>query len=381
MKKVFLGILAYVLIVSFAFAEVGVSDTEVVVGQSAALTGPSQDLGQGMKKGMEIYFKEINSQGGVNGRKIRLISLDDGYEPDQCAVNTRKLIDEQGVFALLGYVGTPTAKVAVPIIESEKVPFIGAFTGAGLLRTPLKHYVINCRASYDDETEGLVHYLVDKLGIKKIACFYQDDSYGRAGLEGTAKALKNRGMDLVSTGTYERNTVAVKGGLMRVKQGNPEAVVMVGAYAPCAEFIKLAKKIGMKDVKFCNISFVGTESLQKALGDAGEGVIVSQVWDVSYDCPLKNEYTNLLAKYYPSEKPGFISYEGFAVAKFFVEALKAAGSDLTREGLISAVESKGKFDLGGITLNYSASDHGGLQTVWSVVFTKDGFDPLEILKK
>lgn len=378
MKRV-LGILVSLMLIStFSFAEVGVSEGEIVAGQAAALEGPTKSLGTGMKNGMDAYFSYINDQGGVNGRKIRLISYDDGYEPDKCVEQTRKLISD-GVFTFIGYVGTPTSKAAVPIAEEQKIPFIGPFTGAEFLRNPVKHYVLNVRGSYFDETEGLVRHLVEDLGIKKIACFYQDDSYGRAGLDGTVKALEKRGMKLVEEGTYERNTLAVKGGLMRIKRVEPEAIIMIGAYAPCAEFIKLAKQVGMTNVKFCNVSFVGSDALREALGPDGEGVIISQVvpfpWDMSV--PVVKEYHDLLAKYASQQKPGFVSLEGFLAAKFFVEAVKACGSDLSREGLISAIESKGQFDLGGIVLSFSSSDHQGIDKINYTIIKGSEFKSIE----
>ena len=367
MRKLVVALMAVCFVLglnSVGFAEVGVTDTKIIVGQSAALTGPTKALGTGMKAGMDAYFGYINSQGGVNGRKIELVSYDDGYEPTQCIEQTRKLISE-GVFALIGYVGTPTAKASVPIIEEEKVPYIGPFTGAEFLRNPIKHYVINVRGSYFDETEELVKLLVDEQGVKKIACFYQNDSYGQAGLEGVKRALDRRSMALEVEGTYERNTMAVKGGLARINVADVGGVIMIGAYAPCAEFIKLAKEIGMTDVKFCNISFVGSDALKEALGAEGEGVIISQVvpfpWDMSI--PLVKEYNDILPKFSPQQKPGFVSLEGFMVAKLFVKAIEACGADITREGLISAIEDRGTFDLGGITLTFGANDHQGMDKV------------------
>ncbi|MFH1777780.1 MAG: ABC transporter substrate-binding protein [Candidatus Omnitrophota bacterium] len=384
MKKIsilLIVILLVFLIIDICSAEVGVSSTEIVVGQSAALGGPAQGLGKGMKAGMEAYFKYINSEGGVNGRRIRLISYDDGYEPDRCIEQTRKLIEE-GVFVLIGYVGTPTSNAAVPIAEKEHVPYIGPFTGAEFLRNPVKHYVMNIRGSYYNETEGLVKHLTEDLGIKKIACFYQNDSYGQAGLAGVQRALESRKMSLAGEGTYERNTLAVKGGLARIKAGSPEAVIMIGAYAPCAAFIKLAKQIGMAEVKFCNVSFVGSDNLKEALGEAGEGTIISQVvpfpWDMSI--PVVEEYHRMIKKYSPQQKPGFVSLEGYMAAKFFVQAVEAAGRDLTREGLISAIENKGTFDLGGITLTFSYDDHQGMDKIHYTVIDKEDFKSVNSLR-
>ncbi|MBU1043604.1 MAG: ABC transporter substrate-binding protein [Candidatus Omnitrophica bacterium] len=377
MKKlvIALSVVCFVLGVNaIVFAETGVTESKIIIGQSAALSGPTKALGIEMKAGMNAYFGYINSIGGVNGRKFELVSYDDGYEPERCIEQTRKLISD-GVFALIGYVGTPTSKAAVPIVEQEKIPFIGAFAGAEFLRNPVKHYVLNVRGSYFDETEALVKRVVDEQGIKKIACFYQNDSYGQAGLAGVKNALAKRSMVLEAEGTYERNTLAVKGGLAMINSADVGAVIMIGAYAPCAEFIKLAKQIGMTDVKFLNISFVGSDALREALGSEGEGVIISQVvpfpWDNSI--PLINEYKEMLAKFSPEQPHGFVSLEGFMVAKLFVDAVKACGADITREGLISAIESKGVFDLGGVKLTFGSNDHQGMDTVNLTEISGKGF--------
>ncbi len=355
------------------FAENGITGSEILLGQSCALTGPAEALGQGMQAGLNAYFAKINSAGGVNGRKIRLVSKDDGYEPDRAIKNTHNLIEKDKVFLLIGEVGTPTSKAVVPIAEEAKVPFFGPFTGAEFLRNPFKKYVINVRGSYYQEMEKLAHYLVDTKKLKKIACFYQNDGYGQAGLSGIKIALEKRSMELAATGTYERNTLAVKSGLLKIRKAKPDAVIMVGAYKPCSEFIKLAKKVGMTDTVYCNISFVGTEALRNELGSAGEGCIISQVvkfpWDESV--PLVKEYAAAMKQYQPSSKTGFVSLEGYMVGKLFCMTAKAVGSDLTREGFISAVSRKGSFDLGGVHLNFGSSDHQGMDEVFLTII-KDG---------
>src|SRR6476469_10160978 len=231
-----------------AHAEDGVSADTVVFGQCAVLEGPAAALGVGMQLGLNAAFTEVNAKGGVHGRKIKLISVHDGYEPDRAIAATKKLIEEDKVFALVGAVGTPTSAAAQPIATAAKVPFIGAFTGAGCLRNPKLDNVINVRASYDAETEAWVRHLTEDLKIKKIAIFYQDDAFGRAGLSGFKKAMEKRNMAIVAEGTYERNTVAVKTALLNIKKEEPEAVVMVGAYKPCAEFIKLSRKVEFNPV-------------------------------------------------------------------------------------------------------------------------------------
>jgi branched-chain amino acid transport system substrate-binding protein len=362
-----------------AGAEEGVTGTKIVLGQSAAFDGPAQALGNGMKTGMQAYFEKINTAGGINGKKIQLISYSDGYEPDKCIKNTQKLISEDKVFALIGFVGTPTAKVAVPIAEKNKVPYIAPFTGAEFLRNPFKKYVINLRGSYYQETEALVKYLVDQKGLKRISVFYQNDGYGRAGLSGVEIAIKKRNMQLASTGTYERNTLAVKSGLVNIKKGKPEAVILVGAYSPCAEFIKLAKKIGMKETIFANISFVGTKALFEALAGARDNNIVSQVvpypWNTSI--PLVAEYHQTMKGSGKGQEIGFVSLEGYMAAKLFCQALAKMQGDITREGLIETVGRVGNFDLGGITLGFGPNDHQGMDKVFMVNFDGGKINPTQ----
>src|SRR5262252_912043 len=273
-------------LVTPAAAEDGVSADTIVLGQAAPLDGPAAALGTGMRAGLNAAFEEANKNGGVQGRKLKLISRDDGYEPERSIAETKKLIDEDKVFALIGPVGTPTSAATQPIATAAKVPFIGAFTGAGFLRDAKLDNVINVRASYDAETEAWVRHLTEDLKIKKIAIFYQDDAFGRAGLSGFKKAMDKRGMEIAAEGTFERNTVAVKSALLTLKRAEPEAVVMVGPYKPSAEFIKLAHKIDFNPV-FVNISFVGAGALARELGADGNGVVVSQVVPFPWDASLK----------------------------------------------------------------------------------------------
>jgi branched-chain amino acid transport system substrate-binding protein len=377
-KRLIMILMASVLAGGNVSAETGVSSSEIVLGQSCALTGPAEALGTGMRSGLNAYFAKVNSEGGVNGRTIRLISKDDGYEPERAIQNTKALLEQDRVFLLIGEVGTPTSKAVVPIAEEAKVPFFGPFTGAEFLRNPFNKWVVNVRGSYYQEMENLANYLVDQKGIKKIACFYQNDGYGQAGLSGIKLALEKRSMELVGTGTYERNTLAVKSGLLNIRKAKPEAVVMVGAYKPCAEFIKLARNVGMKDVLYCNISFVGTEALRNELGSAGEGCIISQVvkfpWDQSV--PLVSEYNNMMKQYQPSAKIDFVSFEGYMVAKLFHMVVKSVKGDLTRENFISTVGSTSTFDLGGVTLNYSENDHQGMDEVFLTVIKGGKISPL-----
>jgi branched-chain amino acid transport system substrate-binding protein len=370
---------ALLLTVSPALAENGVTDSKILFGQAAALEGPAAALGTGMKLGLEAAFAEANASGGVHGRMIDLISYDDGYEPDRSIAQVNKLINDDKVFGLIGPVGTPTSKATQPIATSAKVPFVGPFTGAGFLRDPAHGNIVNVRATYAAETEAWIQHLHDELGMDKIAILYQDDGFGRVGLAGVNAAMEKRGLKLVAEGTYQRNTTAVKSALLDIRKAKPQAVVMVGAYKPIAEFIKLAKKVKL-DSKFVNISFVGSKALSAELGDAGEGVIVSQVvpfpWDNSV--PLVKEYQAALKAKDPSAEPGFVTLEGYIVGRLAVMGLEKAGKDVTRENFLNAFWSTGAFEMGGVTLTFGQGDSQGMDDVFMTSIQKDGsFAPIE----
>ncbi len=356
-----------------ALAEDGVTSDTVVFGQAAVLGGPAAALGTGMRDGIQAAFEEINRKGGVHGRKLQLVSMDDGYEPDRAIAMTKKLIEEEKVFALIGPVGTPTSAAAQPIAQSAKVPFIGPFTGAGFLRDPKRDNVVNIRASYDAETEAWVKHLTEDLGIKKIAIFYQDDAYGRAGLDGFKKAMTKRGMEIAAEGTYERNTVAVKSALLTLKRAEPQAVVMVGAYKPSAEFIKLARKIDFNPV-FVNISFVGASALAKELGPDGKDVVVSQVVPFPWDASLQvvADYHAAIKARDPKAEPEFVSLEGYLVGRLAIAALDKAGAEPTREALLKVIRETGKFDIGGLPMTFGPEDNQGLDQVFMTVVQADG---------
>jgi branched-chain amino acid transport system substrate-binding protein len=344
----------------------GVDTTPIILGQSCALSGPAKNLGLEMRAGLLAAFSKINDEGGVKGRDIVLLSRDDGYEPDMAVKNTLDFINTEKVFMLIGEVGTPTSNAVIPLVEQYKIPFFAPFTGAEFLRDPFRKYVINVRASYFQEMEKLASYLVEVKKIRKIACFYQDDSYGLAGLEGIERALKKRGLDLVSQGSYERNTVAVLRGLTDVLKAEPEAVVLVGTYSACAEFIKLGKARTTKDLLYCNISFVGTESLQATLGRYTSHVIVSQVVPYPGDntIPLIREYTAAMRKYQHDAPVSFTSLEGYIAGKLFFQISSAVPGELERESFISTMEQIGTFDLGGVVLQFGPGDHQGMENIY-----------------
>jgi ABC-type branched-subunit amino acid transport system substrate-binding protein len=360
-----------------ALAEDGVSDGKIVFGQVAALTGPAQDLGQGMRQGILAAFDEANRHGGAAGRTLVLKSLDDGYEPEKTVEATKKIIEEDKVFALIGAVGTPTSKAGQPIATAAKVPFIGPFTGAEFLRNPYNRYVVNLRASYFQETEAWIEHLTKDLGISKIAILYQDDAFGLAGLEGVQRALAKRNMTLVASGSFKRNTTAVKSALLDIMKGAPEVVVTVAPYKPVAEFIKTAHQIKL-DALFVAISFVGSDSLAKELGSEGAGVVISQVvpspWDVSL--PVVAAYQSALTATDAKAKPGFVSLEGYLVGRLAVEGLKRVSGTPTREKLLDAIASS-PIDLGGVVLNYGPGKNQGSDQVFFTILQGDGsFKPV-----
>ena len=366
-----------------AHAEPGVFDDRILFGQSAAFEGPAAALGLGMREGILASFNEANAAGGVNGRRLELVSYDDGYEPEKAIVNTKRLINENGVFALVGEVGTPTSNAAQPIATEAGVPFIGPFTGAAFLRNPSLGNVINIRGSYDQETEAWIEHLTTDLGVSRIAILYQDDTFGRAGLSGVSKAMEKRGMKLVAEGTFERNTTAVKTALLTIRKAGPEAVVMVGPYKPCAEFIKLARRLKL-DAIFVNISFVGANALAKELGEDGKGVVVTQVVPFPGDMsiPLVAKYQKALKAANADAQIGFVSLEGYIVGRLVIEALRKVKGPVTRAGLLSTIKEVGTFDLGGITLSYGPNDNQGMDQVFLTVIRADGsFKPVDRLER
>jgi branched-chain amino acid transport system substrate-binding protein len=379
----FASVLAFCLAGTPALAEDGVTKDRIVFGQIAALEGPAQALGQGMRQGLLAAFAEANRAGGIAGRKLELKSADDSYEPQKMIEAMKKMIGEDKVFAIIGAVGTPTANAGQPIATDAKVPFIGPFTGAEFLRNPYKRYVVNIRTSYFQETEAWIEHLTKDLGITKIAILYQDDTFGLAGLEGVKIALAKRNMSLVASGTFRRNTMAVKSALLEIMKANPEAVVTVGPYKPIAEFIKLARQAKM-DAVFVAISFVGSDALAQEMGDKGAGVIVSQVVPFPGDksIPVVASYQAALTALDPEAKPGFVSLEGYLVGRLVIEALKRVPGEPTREALLDGIFYMGTFDLGGIELTYGPANNQGMNQVFFTILQADGsFKPVTRLIK
>ena len=347
------------------------SETKIVLGQSGAFTGPAAQLGIQFYQGAKVYFDQLNAQGGVGKRLIEIRSLDDGYEPDRCAENTRKLIADD-VFALFGYIGTPTSLVALPLATRSRVPFIAPFTGAMALREPFNRYAFHVRASYNDETALIVKQLTS-LGLKKIAVFYQNDAYGQAGLDGTTLALAALGLKPVAQATVERNSVDVGKAVKTLVAAAPDAVVQISAYKSCAAFIREARKAGYGGT-FYNVSFVGTQALADALGKEGAGVVVSQVMPSPYNAAraIAREFADAVKVAGKDAQVNFSSMEGYVAARVFAEGLKRAGAKPSRESLITGLEAIGSQSMGGFSVSFGPADHVASRFVELSMLTGDG---------
>jgi len=342
----------------------------IVLGQSAPLTGPSAQLGLQMQLGAKACFESVNSAGGVNGLPIVLHTLDDGYEPARCKANTEKFIQDD-VFALFGFVGTPTSLAALPLATQAKLPFIAPLTGADGLREPFNKLVFHVRASYMDETELIVKQLTE-LGLKKIAVFHQNDAYGQAGLVGVQRALARRKLTPTAVATVERNSTDVALAVKTLAAAQPEAIVQVSAYKSCAAFIRAARKAGYGGL-FYNVSFVGTQALADELGKDAAGVVVSQVMPSPFGAAvgLVDDYQHALKKLDPKAEPNYTSIEGYIAARVVVEALKRMGRP-TREALVGALETLPAYESRGYQLRFGPNRHVGSSFVELSMLTADG---------
>lgn len=363
----------------------GEAPGELVVGMSTALTGPSQNLGQQMRQGVELALAEANAAGGIRGRLVRLEALDDGYEPSRAAPNMRKLIADERVLAVVGNVGTPTAVVSLPIAREGGMPFVGAFSGAGLLRaTPPERYVINFRASYAEELGAMVDALIDRAGLRpgEVGFFTQRDAFGDCVFEDGLAALRRRGLPEgkgPAHGRFERNTEAVEGALadLIAAETPVRAVIMVGTYAPCAKLVRLAREHGL-EMRFLGLSFIGVTSFSREAGDSGEGVIVTQVVPhYEADLPGTRAYRAALAAAGATE-PAFGSLEGYMVGRMLLKGLEGCAGRPSREGLASALAGLGSFDLGlGVPLRLSEEEHQACHAVWPTVIRGGRVVPMD----
>ena len=370
-------------------------EDRIIFGQSAAFDGPAEQLGKNMWLGIQAAFQEANRSGGVHGRTIELVSLDDRYEPEAAIANTQELIDQESVFALIGAVGTPTSRSAVPVAEDRGVPYIAPFTGAGLLRDPDLQVVVNLRASYNQETEEMVARLTDDRGYERIGIVYQDDSYGRAGYNGVLDALASRDMEPAAVGRYTRNTLAVKTAVLELQRGMPQAVIIVGAYQPVAELIKWARHVNL-GADFMNISFVGSNALTNALGPDGAGVFVTQVVPFPEDesIPIVSAYHKALEEFDAAGKPdfiddefienrepGFVSLEGYLAGRLAIAALDNCGQDVDRACFLETLSGPALTDLDGFKLSFEDDNQGSDEVFLTVIGPNGRYHPIDNLQE
>jgi len=344
----------------------------ILLAQSAPFTGPAAQLGIQFHQGARLCFEQLNANGGVHRRPIELVRVDDGYEPDRCAENTKKLLAEDPL-ALFGYIGTPTSLAALPLATAARTPFFAPFTGAMGLRQPFNRQAFHLRASYNDETALIVRQLTS-LGLNRIAVFWQNDAYGKAGLTGVETALAAQNLSPVAQATVERNSLNVAQAVKTLVAAKPDAVVQISAYKSCAAFIRAARAAGYGGT-FYNVSFVGTQALADELGKEGAGVVVTQVVPSPYSAAraITREFNEAVRKGGADYHANFSSLEGYLAAKVIAEGLRRAGAGKpTREGLIAGLEGMSNENFGGFSVTFSPADHVASKFVELSMLTGDG---------
>ncbi|MXZ49979.1 MAG: ABC transporter substrate-binding protein [Rhodobacteraceae bacterium] len=361
----------------------GIDENRITFGQSAAFTGPAGELGKAMRLGILAAFEEVNSIGGVHGREVHLVHLDDVYEPDRAVSNTRELIENQNVFAIIGEVGTPTSRAVVNISEEAGVPFIAPFTGAGFLRDSTRFKtVINIRASYQQEINEMIERLTQDRRISRIAVLYQNDSFGRVGYNGAINALKIYGLQLIGRSVYPRNTTAVKTALYDLMIKNPEAIIVVGAYDPVATAIKWAHKVDFQPI-FMTISFVGGNALASSLGEQDfPDVYMTQVVPdfLATNSEVALQYREAIATFHPGESYGFGSFEGYLAARVTIEALKQCGREIDRDCFLNKFNQTNEITVGDMDFYFGEFDNQGSDEVFLTQFVpEEGFVPVRSL--
>ncbi|RKT59472.1 amino acid/amide ABC transporter substrate-binding protein (HAAT family) [Azonexus fungiphilus] len=370
-----LGAAAVIALSASSWADNGITDTTVTLGMSAPFSGPNGAYGEDMRQTVERYFDQVNKGGGINGRKLQLVALDDGYETERTVANTRTLINDKKVFALLSFYGSsPTTEAMNTVFGPAGVPLVGTISGAATLRQPISanpnsRLMFHVRASYADETEAIVNQMVS-IGLRSIAVFYQNDGFGKAGLEGVAAALKKHNLAPSAVGTVERNSLDVNAAVQAIAKSNPQAVVMVTLYKPTAAFVRAMKRAGQNPM-FMTLSPVGTEQLVQELGPEARGIGISQVVPYPWNdiVPVVRDYQKLAAK---AGSYSYYGLEAYLTARTMVEGLRRAGRDLSRDKLISSLESISNVDFGGYRVNYSPTARHGSRFVELTVIGPGG---------
>jgi branched-chain amino acid transport system substrate-binding protein len=354
-----------------ARAEKGVSNDQILLGKTSSLSGALAEIGVDATNASNAYFDYINAQGGVHGRKIRLITLDDQYSTEKGVANAKQLIENEKVFAFLNMAGTPTNKALLPIIEAEGIPSIGPYSGSSVVRTPHNRLIFNIRASYADETAKIIEHLGIR-GIKKIAVVYQNNAFGKEGLVGIEQAVAQQNLKVHASAPLESSGVDAEAAAKVLAESRPQAVIMITTGKSSVTFIKAYNQLAT-GMQFFTISVMGTQASVTALGKEGVGVVVSQVapFPFSATSGIVREYQKVMTKM-GIKNWSFASMEGFISAKVVVEGLQRTGPNLTRERFINALESMGKVDFDGYMINFDKSNHLGSRYVDLTVISRNG---------
>ena len=367
-----LGVALVLLVVASAAQPQGVTTTTITLGQSAPLSGANKSLGDDIRNGALAYFKKVNDAGGVNGRRIELVTLDDANDTKRSGENTRKLLEENSVLALFGYASATLSRPALPFVEKHKAPFLAPFTGADPMRA-FNKYVYNMRASYADELEKIVdHYA--KYGVKRFSIVHYDDVVGKENFSAVDRALKERNLAAVSVAAFkDRAKPDVETGVKEVLKGDPQVIILTTLYKATSDFIKMARKAGSTAQMVSN-SFPGSTPLAKELGKDGVGVVIAQVVPSPFGAGailIVPEYRAAIEKLLGKPEYSFTSLESFIAAKVTVEAIRRAGPTLTRETFLRALDSMSSYDVGGYVVNFSPKNHNGSKFVDLTIIGKD----------
>ncbi len=349
----------------------GVTKTRVLIGQSSPFSGSNKELGDDIREGLQAYFKQVNDAGGVNGRTIELIALDDANDAKRAGENARILIEQRGVLALVGYASATLSLPALPFAEKSRVAFVGPFTGAEPMRT-FRRNVYNIRASYADELEKIVDFY-STTGMKKFSVIHYDDAVGKENLAAVELALTRRGLKPSSIGTLKRNQTDLGAAVSDVVKAAPDVVIATTLYKTTGDFIKSARKAG-SGAQFASTSFVGASALASELGEQGVGVVVAQVVPPysRASIPVVREYQAAIEKLLGKKEYSFTSLEAYIGAKVLVEAIRRAGANPTREGLLKTLDSMQNFNVGGYQVDFSPSNHNGSRFVELTSISKAG---------
>jgi len=381
MVKRFLFFLSFVLLLLFFYRFLHPKEWhEIRLGASLPLSGINKELGREVYEGADIYFRMTNAIGGIRGKSIKLIALDDKYEPQKTLENTERLINEEDIFAFFGFVGTPTVKKVLPMILDQGIPFVAPYTGASFLRDSSFDTVVNFRSSYREEIENIISYLYHTKGIKRFGIFYQNDEYGIAGYTAALQALSKRGLQFVGEGSYRRNTLSIKHALYEIQQAHPEAILIIGAYKPSARFIKAWRREVSKRTLFAPISFVNANALTQELQEETSNIYFSLTVP-SYDdkrLTVAEEYKALLKQYYPHSSPSYASFESFLAAKTVVIALSGIREGINRKAFLQKIKQLPQDAIGKIPLRYHQTQL--LNHVYLSTFSDSAFHTLSTPK-